>query len=126
MKIIVVLFTLFLTVGSSDTMEGKTETFNQYLILGKELIESVHSTRGDFKFGEDCQNLDELSDNHELYIKNLKDNNLIYAGTEDNTDFKTFSLKIDNTEYFCGIPKYKDQSEYTIKTLGRCLIILFR
>jgi hypothetical protein len=126
MKIIVVLFTLFLTVGGSDTMEGKRETFNQYLILGKELIESVYDTPGDLQFGDDCQNLDELSDNHELYIKNLKDNNLIYAGTEDNTEFKTFSFYVDKKKYFCGIPKYKNLPEYTVKTLGRCLIILFR
>ena len=126
MKIIVVLFTLFLTVRGSDIMEGKIETINQQLILGMELMKKVHTARGYMPFGEDYQNLDELSNNHELYIKNLKDNKLIYAGTEDNTEFKTFSFSIDNTKYFCGIPKYKDQPEYTVTTLWRCLIILFR
>jgi len=126
MKIIVVLFTLFLTVGGLDIMGGEIERLNQYLILGSKLFQKVSTTQGQFEYGEDCQNLDELSNNHELYIKNLKNNKLIYAGTEDNTDFKTFSFQIDNTEYFCGIPKYKDQSEYTQITLCRCLIILFR
>lgn len=117
---------MFLVVQSLERKQGVTESFNQYLIIGKDLFDKVSTTRGNFDIGEDYQNLDELSNDHESYIQQLKDNRLIYAGTKDNNKFKTFPFKVDNIDYFCGIPKNEDVSEYTIRNLARCLIILFK
>ena len=64
MRILTILFTMFLVVQSLERKQGVTESFNQYLIIGKDFFEKVSTTRGNFEIGEDYQNLDELSNDH--------------------------------------------------------------